>query len=326
MELQPHSSSVSPPTAVDPVADVAQTIVQGEEWGAAARAAEAAEGAARRMREAADKRAADAVAARRAGTMTRVEAAAEVEAALQTMVTPESAEDARMMQSPMDEEARELGFSLPLSFSEARSAAALLSTPKRTPGQKMVMVDQRTLGAASDLEEFGTPEETPSSPKTNTNTPNPVRPLMMFGETDRPEWGTGGLDKLAEQVAEHVVREGRKATAEEEESEALGSRCQEALTSATHYTNLEWGAKAAAAAVEAEAAEQLARVDQLVGQAETAVAAMSALTASNLGTEDPSPSKAEATPSRKKGAAPKKRGKWDTGAPLCRGRPAAKLR
>ena len=151
VELQPHSSSVSPPTAVDPVADVAQTIVQGEEWGAAARAAEAAEGAARRMREAADKRAADAVAARRAGTMTRVEAAAEVEAALQTMVTPESAEDARMMQSPMDEEARELGFSLPLSFSEARSAAALLSTPKRTPGQKMVMVDQRTLGAASDL-------------------------------------------------------------------------------------------------------------------------------------------------------------------------------
>ena len=148
----------------------------------------------------------------------------------------------------------------------------------------------------------------------------------MFGETDRPEWGTGGLDKLAEQVAEHVVREGRKATAEEEESEALGSRFQEALTSATHYTNLEWGAKAAAAAVEAEAAEQLARVDQLVGQAETAVAAMSALTASNLGTEDPSPSKAEATPSRKKGAAPKKRGKWDTGAPLCRGRPAAKLR
>ena len=243
VELQPQ----------DPVPDAATTIAAAEDLGAAARAAEAADGAARCLREAANKRAADAAAAQRAGTLTRAEAAAEVEAALKMPFTPEAARDAQMMRSPMDEAAKDVGFSLPLSFGEARSAAALLFTPQRTPGQNMVFVDRRTLGATSavsDMEEYGTPEEIPTTPKSTTSIPNPVRPLMFFGETDSPGWGTGGLDELA-----------------------LG--------------------------------------DQVVAQAKTAAAAVSALMAANLATEDPPPAKAEATSPKKKGAAPKKRGKWD---------------
>ena len=316
VELHAHSSSISPPSAVDPVVDAATTIAQAEEWGASARAAEAAEGANRRLREAADKRAADALAARRAGTMTYVEAMEEDHAARRMPVTEDAAEIFRIHGTSMDEEATALGFTVPLSAGEARSVATLLATPKRTPGQKMVLVDRRTLGeraASEGSEVFGTPKEIPSTPVSN-----PPQTLLPFGESDTPGWGTGGLDELAEQVAEHVSRE--RATVEED-GDRLGQRCQEALDHAAHYANLEWGAKAAAAAVEAEA--QLAQVDQLVGQAEAAAAAVSALTAANLASEDP-PS--QSSQMKKKGATPKRRGKWDTGAPPRRGRSAAKWR
>ena len=314
VELQPHSSSISPPTAVDPATDAATTILQAEEWGAAARAAEAADGAARRMREAAMRR--------------EEEAVAEDHVARRTSVDAETTEDLRAHRSPMDDEAQALGFSLPLSGGEARSVATLMATPKRTPGQKLVMVDRRTLGAGSavsDLEEYGTPEEIPSTPKSSSNATYPIPPLMMFGETDSPGWGTGGLDELAERVAEHVVRED-KATATEDDGETLSQRCLEALSSAAHYANLEWGARAAATAVEEEAATQVALMDQVLDQAETAAAAVSALTAANLATEDPLPEGEKTSPPKKKGAVPKKKGKWDTGAPLRRGRSAAKLR
>ena len=318
VELQPHSSSVFPPSVEDPATDAATTIAEAEEWGAAARAAEAADGAARRMRAAADKRAADAIAARRAGTMTWVEAMEEEHAARRMPVTEDAAEILRTHGTSMDEEATALGFTVPLSAGEARSVATLLATPKRTPGQKMVFVDRRTLGeraASEDSEAFGTPKEIPTTPVSN-----PAGTLLSFGESDTPGWGTGGLDELAEQVAEHVIRE--KASAVEDDGDKLGRRCQEALTHATHYANLEWGARAAAAAVEEEAAAQLAQVDQLVGQAEAAAAAVSALTAANLAMEDPAPKAS----SKKKGATPKRRGKWDTGAPPRRGRSAAKWR
>ena len=213
--------------------DAATTILQAEEWGASARAAKAAEGAARRMLEAAAQREEEAVAARRAGTITRVEAAAEVETARQMMVTPEMAADARMMRPPMDKEAKEIGFSLPLSFSEARLAAALLSAQQRTPGQKMVFVGRKTLGelaASEDSEVFGAPKEIPTTPVSN-----PSRTLLSFGASDTPGWGTGGLDELAEQVAEHVIREKETAV---EDGDTLGQRCQEALTHAAHYANL----------------------------------------------------------------------------------------